>query len=121
MNPKHVPAMAQEAIEYLITGDGGIYLDCTVGTGEHAARILEATSPYGYLIGMDVDPQAIALSEKRLNAYKNRVSLIHGNFADLHRTLSRQGIVHKFACQRESAAPGLADIWGYPNGIAKRR
>lgn len=92
MKPRHIPVMAQEVINYLVTGNGGVYLDCTVGTGGHAAKILEATSPYGRLIGIDIDPQAISLAKENLSPYGDRVSLIHGNFADLGNILSGQGI-----------------------------
>ncbi len=92
MDPRHVPVMAQEVIDYLITGGGGVYLDCTVGTGGHAAKIMEMTSPYCRLVGIDTDPQAIALAEQSLRQYGDRVSLIHGNFADLGQILSQQGI-----------------------------
>ena len=92
MKPRHVPVMVQEAINYTITGNRGIYLDCTVGAGGHAAKILEATSPHGRLIGIDIDPQAITLAKEFLRPYGERVSLIHGDFADLDQILSRQGI-----------------------------
>ena len=92
MKPRHIPVMVQEVIDYLITGNGGIYLDCTVGTGGHAAKILEVTSPYGHLIGIDIDPQAIALAKENLGLYEDRVSLIHGNFADLSQILTRRGV-----------------------------
>jgi len=92
MKPRHIPVMAQEVVRYLVTGNGGIYLDCTVGTGGHAAKILEVTSPYGRLIGIDVDPQAISLAKENLSLYGDRVSLIHGNFADLAQILAGQGI-----------------------------
>ncbi len=92
MKPEHIPVMAREAIEYLITGSGGIYIDSTVGMGGHAARILEATSPNGYLIGIDIDPQAIEVAKESLKLYKGRFSLIHGNFAHLDQILMQQGI-----------------------------
>jgi len=92
MKPEHIPVMAREAIDYLITGNGGTYIDCTVGMGGHAARILEATSPNGYLIGIDIDPQAIAMAKENLKLYEGRFSMIHGNFAHLDQILMQQGI-----------------------------
>ncbi|MFC1718878.1 16S rRNA (cytosine(1402)-N(4))-methyltransferase RsmH, partial [Candidatus Poribacteria bacterium] len=92
MKPEHVPVMVQAVIDYLITEAGGVYLDCTVGAGGHAAEILKATSPDGHLIGMDVDNQALALAEKNLSLYGNRVSLTHGNFANLDQPLNQQGV-----------------------------
>lgn len=92
MRPGHIPVLAQEVAEYLVTGTEGVYLDCTVGAGGHAAKILEATSPHGRLIGIDVDPQAIALAKENLSSYGDRVSLIHGNFAELDQILNQQGV-----------------------------
>ncbi len=92
MKPEHIPVMAREVVDYLITGNDGIYIDCTVGMGGHAARILEVTSPNGYLIGIDIDPQAIAVAEESLKLYEGRFSMVHGNFAHLDQILMQQGI-----------------------------
>ncbi len=92
MKPQHIPVMAREVVDYLITGNGGIYIDCTVGMGGHASRILEATSPNGYLMGIDIDPQAIAMAKESLKLYEGRFSMIHGNFAHLDQILMQQGI-----------------------------
>lgn len=92
MKLRHIPVMTKEVIDHLVTGNGAVYLDCTVGTGGHAAEILEVTSPYGHLIGIDTDFQAIALAKQSLSLYEYRVSLIHGNFANLGQILSQQGI-----------------------------
>ena len=92
MKPEHVPVMVQAVIDYLVTGDGGIYLDCTVGAGGHAKEILKATPPDSRLIGIDVDKQALALASKNLSPYGDRVSLAHGNFANLSQILSQHGV-----------------------------
>ncbi len=92
MKLDHVPVMVQVVIDYLVTGVGGVYLDCTVGAGGHAAEILKATSPGSRLIGIDADNQALALAKDNLCSYGDRVSLIHGNFADLDQILSQQGV-----------------------------
>lgn len=92
MGLEHIPVMVQTVIDYLVTGAGGVYLDCTIGAGGHAAEILKATSPDGRLIGIDVDRQALALAGENLSPYGSRVSLTHGNFADLNQILSQQGV-----------------------------
>ncbi len=92
MKPTHVPVMVQAVIDYLIAGNGGVYLDCTVGLGGHAAEMLKATSPDGRLIGIDTDDQALALAKENLSSYKGRVSLIHGNFSDLSQILDQQSV-----------------------------
>ncbi len=58
----------------------GCYLDCTIGLGGTAERILEASAPDGVLIGIDRDPQAIAHAQTRLQAYRSRISLFCENF-----------------------------------------
>ena len=92
MEPTHVPVMVQSAMGYLVAGSGGVYLDCTVGAGGHAAEILKATSPDGRLIGMDADGQALTLAKENLSSYGERVALVHGNFSDLDRILSQQNL-----------------------------
>jgi len=92
MKPRHIPVMAREVIHYLVNGNSEIFLDCTVGAGGHAAKILEAASPYSRLIGIDTDLEAIALARENLSSYGDRVSLIHGNFADMSEILSQQGV-----------------------------
>jgi 16S rRNA (cytosine1402-N4)-methyltransferase len=92
MKPKHIPVMEKEILEFLLTGNSGTYMDCTLGLGGIASKILEATSPYGRLVGIDIDPQALALAKENLISYGDRVSLIHGNFAFLDQILSQCGV-----------------------------
>ena len=58
----------------------GCYVDCTVGLGGTAERILRDSAPDGPFIGIDRDPQAIAHAQTRLQAYGSRVSLFCENF-----------------------------------------
>lgn len=58
----------------------GCYVDCTVGLGGTAERVLMASAPGGVLIGIDRDPHAIAHAQTRLQAYQSRVSLFYENF-----------------------------------------
>ena len=58
----------------------GCYLDCTLGLGGTAERVLKASAPDGVLIGIDRDPHAITHAQTRLQAYRSRVSLYCENF-----------------------------------------
>jgi len=58
----------------------GCYLDCTIGLGGTAEQILKSSTPDGVLIGIDLDPHAIAHAQTRLQAYESRVSLFCENF-----------------------------------------
>ena len=88
----HIPVLLQEVIQHIQPRSGGIYLDCTVGLGGHASAILENSSPDGRLIGIDLDKDAIAIAQKNLSRFQNRVILIHGNFVNLDKILEELDI-----------------------------
>jgi 16S rRNA (cytosine1402-N4)-methyltransferase len=84
MSPQiHTPVLLEETVRALAVQPGGRYIDCTLGTGGHAVAILEAGSPGGQLLGIDADPQALAVARERLADYRNSVLLVNANFADL--------------------------------------
>ena len=67
---------------------GGAYLDCTVGGGGHAEAILEAAGPSSRVVGIDRDPEAIAVARERLGRFGDRVRLVQGDFRELPRLIS---------------------------------
>jgi 16S rRNA (cytosine1402-N4)-methyltransferase len=78
--------MAREVMEHLAV-DKGIYVDATVGGGDHSAEILRNLRQ-GMLIAIDRDEEAIAFVRERLKGQSCRRAgvsslLVHGNFADL--------------------------------------
>lgn len=81
--PTHIPVLLQETIEALAVQPGGRYIDCTLGSGGHAAAILDQSSPGGQLLGIDADPEAIEIARARLEAHSNSILLINQNFVDL--------------------------------------
>ncbi len=83
LTPTHIPVLLKETIEALAVQPGGRYIDCTLGGGGHAAAILDHSSPGGQLLGIDADPEAIKISEARLQAYSSSTLLINENFVNL--------------------------------------
>ncbi len=77
----HEPVLLAEVLAELAPGEGGRFLDGTVGAGGHAAAILERTAPSGRLLGLDVDPAALAIAERELDRYGDRAVLVRANFA----------------------------------------
>jgi 16S rRNA (cytosine1402-N4)-methyltransferase len=69
----------------------GIYVDCTFGRGGYTQALLDQ-DPRNSVIAIDRDPEAIAWGTHHLvPLYKDRLTLIHGRFADLDTLLtSRQ-------------------------------
>ena len=66
-------------------------MDCTVGPGGMAARILKVCAPTGRLIAIDQDPQALERARETLNPYIESVSFHCGNFQDLASILDTVG------------------------------
>lgn len=81
MTEYHVPVMVREVLTYLEPERGGVYFDGTLGGGGHTEAILEA-SELAHVIGVDQDPEALAVAAQRLEKYGERVRLIRANFAD---------------------------------------
>ena len=79
----HQPVMVQEVVSALWVRPGGRYIDCTVGEGGHAVAILEASTPGGQLLGIDLDSQALATAQQRLNPYRGSFLLVKANFSQL--------------------------------------
>jgi 16S rRNA (cytosine1402-N4)-methyltransferase len=83
----HQPVLYHEIIHALQPKNAGQYVDGTVGAGGHARGILEACKPDGRLLGLDVDPQALALARETLAPYGQRAHLLQASYDSLTRTL----------------------------------
>lgn len=79
----HVPVMAGEVQRYLVTASTRVIVDCTVGMGGHAEKLLEASSPDSLLVGIDLDDDALVIAEERLSRFAGRVVLRKMNFRNL--------------------------------------
>ena len=87
--PIHVPVLLDEVIEGLQAWQGGDFVDCTIGSGGHAAAILEKSLPSGRLLGIDADPEAIKIGQHRLSNYSGGVTLVNDNFVNLEAICTR--------------------------------
>ncbi len=92
MSETHIPVLRNEVLDFLKPKPGSTYVDATIGLGGHSLSILQQSFPTGRLIGIDMDVSALAIAEKRLHSFKERLSLIHGNFARLQQLLETHGI-----------------------------
>jgi 16S rRNA (cytosine1402-N4)-methyltransferase len=80
---EHKPVLLQEVLEYLSPKKNQNYVDCTVGFGGHAEKILEKTAPTGVLIGIDQDKDTLEAAERYLDRFKGRFQPRWGNFTEL--------------------------------------
>ena len=89
--PTHVPVLLREVLETLRPGRGGLFVDATLGLGGHAEAILDA-SPDVRLVGVDRDPEALALARERLARFGGRFVAVEGRHEELALHLDRLGI-----------------------------
>jgi 16S rRNA (cytosine1402-N4)-methyltransferase len=91
----HVSVLLEETVDGLAPRGGGRYVDCTLGGGGHAQRILDASAPSGRLLALDQDETAIAHAGERLRPYGDRVILVRENFRHVRRCVeeARFGLV----------------------------
>ncbi len=87
----HQPVLYHEIIHALQPKSGGFYVDGTLGAGGHAWGILEASSPDGKLLGLDLDPQALSLAEEHLAPFSERVTLRRASYLTLRGQLESLG------------------------------
>ncbi|HKF53026.1 MAG TPA: 16S rRNA (cytosine(1402)-N(4))-methyltransferase RsmH [Candidatus Acidoferrales bacterium] len=78
----HTPVLAEAIMEWLRIKPEGTYIDATVGTGGHALGILQRLKG-GRLVGLDRDPQALAIARERLKEFEGQVTLVQTDFSKI--------------------------------------
>ena len=88
----HVPVMAERTIDLLAPAlaEGGTSVDCTLGLGGHAEAVL-ATCPRARLVGIDRDPDALAIARQRLAPFGDRVALYEAVYDEITEVLAEDG------------------------------
>ena len=69
----HIPILAKEISDLLITDKDGIYLDGTLGLGGHSGILLKKLSEKGRIIGLDKDIKAINMAKENVADKRLRV------------------------------------------------
>lgn len=87
MEFKHVSVLLTETIESLNIKPDGIYVDGTLGGGGHSFEICKRLGEGGRLIGIDQDMDAIKAATERLEAYKDKITIVHSNYKDIDSVL----------------------------------
>lgn len=88
----HRSVLLEETIEYLNIRPDGIYVDGTLGGAGHSSEICKQLSDSGRLIGIDQDEDAIRAATKRLEPYKEKVTIIRDNYCNMKTRLEEIGI-----------------------------
>ena len=92
MEFQHKPVMLNEVIDSLKIRPEGTYVDGTLGGAGHSSQIARRLSGEGRLFGCDQDAAAIEAATRRLEPYKDRVSIIRSNYSEMRERLSELGV-----------------------------
>ena len=87
LEKKHFPVLLDEIIKIISPRYSGTFLDCTFGQGGYSEKILE--NPKNKVIAFDRDINAIKLSERFINHFKDRFEFNHKKFSDIKNIKSK--------------------------------
>ena len=91
----HRPILVEEILGVLAPKPGEVAVDCTLGFGGHAQRLLQRIAPGGRLFGLDVDPIEQPRTEARLRAAgfgPDALQVRHMNFAGLPKLIAQENL-----------------------------
>ena len=83
----HISVLLEECILGLQIKEDGIYVDGTLGGAGHSYEIVKRLNKNGRLIGIDQDEAAIDAASKRLEEYKDRVTIVRNNYSNIKKIL----------------------------------
>ncbi len=91
---RHMPVMRDRCVDLLapsLDHAGAVAIDGTLGMGGHTEAILERC-PQARVVGIDRDPQAIALASARLARFGDRFLAHHAEYDDIAGALAVAGV-----------------------------
>ncbi len=75
----HRPVMVDEVVQLLAGAD--VVVDMTLGAGGHAEALLDAG--VAEIVGVDRDPEALAIATERLRRFGDRVRVVQSRFSEV--------------------------------------
>ncbi len=93
MPKQHESVLEREVIQNLNLFGGSLIVDGTLGDGGHTELLLKNTTSVRVL-GIDRDMRAIERAEKRLAPFRDRITLVHGNFSDIKTILKKANVMN---------------------------
>lgn len=89
----HTPVMLERTVELLAPaiGDAGaVLVDATLGMGGHSRALLERF-PQLTVVGLDRDPDALAIAGERLKPFGSRARLVHTVYDGIREAVRGEG------------------------------
>lgn len=93
-NTIHTPVLLERTIELLapaLSREGAVLVDATLGMGGHSEAFLQRF-PALELVGIDRDPDALAMAARRLERFGAQVHLVHAVYDEFATVLASRGI-----------------------------
>ena len=91
-NLKHVPVLSNEVLSFLEIKPSGKYLDGTCGLGGHSKQILSKLSQNGFLIGTDIDNEAIDIAKTKLKKVSGNFHIEKCSYSQFPKVLKKLNI-----------------------------
>ncbi|QCB93895.1 16S rRNA (cytosine(1402)-N(4))-methyltransferase RsmH [Cellulomonas shaoxiangyii] len=91
---RHTPVLLQRCLDLLgpaLTAPGAVMVDATLGMGGHTEGVLRAFDEVR-VVGIDRDPQALALAGERLAPFGDRFTPVHAVYDEIPDVLDRLGL-----------------------------
>ncbi|MFC7502072.1 16S rRNA (cytosine(1402)-N(4))-methyltransferase RsmH [Nocardioides sp. CPCC 206347] len=92
--PRHVPVLLDRVVALLapaLDHPGAVLIDATLGLGGHSEAVLERC-PQARVVGIDRDPQALAMSRERLASYGDRFTGVHAVYDEIPDVIADLGL-----------------------------
>ncbi len=86
----HEPVLVAEVISHLAPARGGLFVDCTLGAGGHTRALLDGGA--SRVLAFDRDSSALTLAATSLDAYRDRVDMVHADYRTLGDVLDARAI-----------------------------
>ncbi len=86
----HIPVLLEEVISALLPdGQADRIVDGTLGAAGHTSALLERGAQS--VLGLDRDPQALAIASEKLAVYGERAKILHSSYVDMHDAAAEVG------------------------------
>ena len=88
----HIPVMPEEVLSFMEINPSGKYIDGTCGLGGHSKTILSNLSNNGFLLGLDIDNEAIKICKKNLSVVNSNFHIEKRSYSNFPEVLDELGI-----------------------------
>ena len=86
----HIPILAPQIADLLLTRPDGVYMDGTLGLGGHTRYFLTRLGPQARIFGFDKDEEALSMA--RQNVPDPRLTIFHAGYTQAPQLLAQAGV-----------------------------